>query len=85
MTGVHHAYDGREVHHGIDLSIERAEVFGFLGHHGAGKTTAINILTTLMAPTSGAPGCVGSMSSRSGARLWTVSGTCRPRFASTGI
>lgn len=53
MTGVRHAYGAGEVLHGIDLEIEHGEVFGFLGHNGAGKTTAINILTTLMAPTSG--------------------------------
>ena len=54
MTGVRHRYDEtREVLRGIDLAIEPGEVFGFLGHNGAGKTTAINILTTLLEPTAG--------------------------------
>lgn len=54
LRGVRHAYDdGSEVLHGIDLTIERGEVFGFLGHNGAGKTTAMNILTTLLVPTGG--------------------------------
>jgi ABC-2 type transport system ATP-binding protein len=53
LRGVRHAYDAEEVLHGIDLTIERGEIFGFLGHNGAGKTTAINILTTLIVPTSG--------------------------------
>jgi len=53
LRGVKHRYDNDEVLHGIDLTIDRGEIFGFLGHNGAGKTTAINILTTLLVPTSG--------------------------------
>ena len=53
MHGIRHRYDARDVLTGIDLRIEFGEVFGFLGHNGAGKTTAMNILTTLIAPTAG--------------------------------
>jgi ABC-2 type transport system ATP-binding protein len=53
MRNICHHYDDREVLHGIDLTIEAGEVFGFLGHNGAGKTTAMNILTTLLVPSSG--------------------------------
>jgi ABC-2 type transport system ATP-binding protein len=37
----------------ISFSVGRGEVFGFLGANGAGKTTAIRMLTGLLAPTSG--------------------------------
>ncbi|GAB5518882.1 MAG: hypothetical protein RhofKO_11330 [Rhodothermales bacterium] len=37
----------------ISFAVERGEVFGFLGANGAGKTTAIKMLTGLLAPSSG--------------------------------
>ncbi len=37
----------------LDLTVERGEIFGFLGHNGAGKTTTVSLLTTLLLPTSG--------------------------------
>lgn len=37
----------------ISLEVEEGAIFGFLGPNGAGKTTTINILCTLLAPTSG--------------------------------
>ena len=38
---------------GVDVRIERGEIFGLLGPNGAGKTTLIKILTTLLYPTAG--------------------------------
>ena len=37
----------------ISFSVKRGEIFGFLGANGAGKTTAMHILTGLNKPTSG--------------------------------
>ena len=37
----------------ISFEIDKGEVFGFLGANGAGKTTAIKMLTGLSIPTSG--------------------------------
>ena len=34
----------------LELRVQEGEVFGFLGHNGAGKTTMVNILTTLLVP-----------------------------------
>jgi ABC-2 type transport system ATP-binding protein len=38
---------------GIDLAVERGEIFGFLGPNGAGKSTTVRMLTTLLTPTAG--------------------------------
>lgn len=37
----------------ISFKVSRGEIFGFLGANGAGKTTAIKMLTGLLSPTSG--------------------------------
>lgn len=37
----------------ISFSVSVGEIFGFLGANGAGKTTAMKMLTGLLAPTSG--------------------------------
>jgi ABC-2 type transport system ATP-binding protein len=37
----------------ISFQVAEGEVFGFLGPNGAGKTTTINVLCTLLRPTSG--------------------------------
>ena len=45
--GDFHAVDG------ISFEVKRGEIFGFLGANGAGKTTAMRMLTGLSKPTSG--------------------------------
>lgn len=37
----------------VSFSVNKGELFGFLGVNGAGKSTTINILCTLLAPTAG--------------------------------
>jgi ABC-2 type transport system ATP-binding protein len=43
----------------ITFSVQRGEVFGFLGANGAGKTTAMRMLIGLLAPTSGSATVAG--------------------------
>src|ERR1700744_2631108 len=38
---------------GISFDVQQGEIFAFLGPKGAGKTTTIKMLTTLLKPTSG--------------------------------
>lgn len=43
----------------ISFDVRAGEVFGFLGANGAGKTTAIRMLTGLLSPTSGSATVAG--------------------------
>jgi len=38
---------------GVDLRVQRGEIFGFLGPNGAGKTTTLRMLATLLPPSGG--------------------------------
>jgi ABC-2 type transport system ATP-binding protein len=38
---------------GIDLTVNKGEIFGLLGPNGAGKTTTLMMLSSLLKPTSG--------------------------------
>src|SRR5215813_14360824 len=44
----------------VTLSIERGEIFGFLGSNGCGKSTTMKMLTGLLPPTEGTATIFGS-------------------------
>ncbi|MET3697776.1 ABC-2 type transport system ATP-binding protein [Bacillus oleivorans] len=44
---------GKELVSDINLHIKKGEIYGFLGQNGAGKTTILRLLTTIIKPTSG--------------------------------
>jgi ABC-2 type transport system ATP-binding protein len=50
---------------GLDLRVERGEVFGFLGPNGAGKSTTLRLLLDLIRPTSGSAALLGLDTQRS--------------------
>ena len=44
---------------GLSLAVRQGEIFGFLGTNGAGKSTTMMMLTTLLKPTSGSATIAG--------------------------
>ena len=53
IKGLSKSFGNFQALKGIDLSIKKGTVFGFVGPNGAGKSTTMSILATLMIPTSG--------------------------------
>ena len=52
-SGLTKSYGDVTAIEGVDLTVERGEIHGFVGHNGAGKTTTMQILTGLVSPTHG--------------------------------
>src|SRR6516164_2033335 len=44
---------------GLDLTVNRGDLFGFIGSNGAGKTTTLRILATFLAPSAGTAQILG--------------------------
>ena len=44
---------------GLDLTVHKGDLFGFIGSNGAGKTTTLRILATFLAPSSGTANILG--------------------------
>ena len=53
------SYQGHQALIGLNLEIPVGAIFGFLGHNGAGKTTAVSLLTTIIPPTAGSASICG--------------------------
>ncbi|MBI5232224.1 MAG: ATP-binding cassette domain-containing protein [Coriobacteriales bacterium] len=53
VRGVEKSYKQVHALRGVDFDVERGSIFALLGSNGAGKTTVINILTTLLRADSG--------------------------------
>ena len=52
-------YGSFQALHGVDLEVQRGEIFGFLGPNGAGKTTTIRCLLDLIRPNGGSVRVLG--------------------------
>jgi len=65
----------------ITFDVREGEVFGFLGANGAGKTTAIRMLTGLLAPSSGKATVAGHDVAREAERVTCHIGYMSQRFS----
>jgi ABC-2 type transport system ATP-binding protein len=54
---------------GLTFSIQRGEIFGFLGHNGAGKTTTVRLLNGIIEPSQGGAQVLGYDPQTQGAAL----------------
>jgi ABC-2 type transport system ATP-binding protein len=53
VQGLEKSYNTLHVLRGVDFDVERGSIFALLGSNGAGKTTAVNILSTLLKADAG--------------------------------
>ncbi|MDC5698095.1 ATP-binding cassette domain-containing protein [Intrasporangium calvum] len=54
VHGLEKSYQELEVLRGVDFDVERGSIFALLGSNGAGKTTVVKILSTLLHADAGA-------------------------------
>lgn len=54
VKGLRKSFKDTKVLKGVDFEVKRGEIFALLGSNGAGKTTIVKILTTLLNQDSGA-------------------------------
>jgi ABC-2 type transport system ATP-binding protein len=59
ITGLRKSYGHAEAVKGVDLHVDRGEVFALLGPNGAGKTTITEILEGYREPTAGSVSVLG--------------------------
>jgi ABC-2 type transport system ATP-binding protein len=69
IRGLRMSYGDFEAVRGIDLEVERGEVFAFLGPNGAGKTTTVEILEGYRRRSAGEVSVLGEDPERAG-RAW---------------
>ena len=53
VHGLQKSYKKLQVLKGVDFEVARGSIFALLGSNGAGKTTIVKILTTLLKPDAG--------------------------------
>jgi len=69
VRGLEKSYGKLDVLRGVDFEVSRGSIFALLGSNGAGKTTVVRILSTLLKPGAGQAEVNGFDVTREGARV----------------
>ncbi|HEX5595545.1 MAG TPA: ATP-binding cassette domain-containing protein [Micromonosporaceae bacterium] len=59
VRGLEKSYKELHVLRGVDFDVARGSIFALLGSNGAGKTTVVRILSTLLKPDAGTASVIG--------------------------
>jgi len=74
IQGLTKSYGKVHALQGIDLAVNRGEIFGFLGPNGAGKTTTIRCMLDMIRPDGGTATLMGIDPQKQPVTLQTVTG-----------
>ncbi len=73
-------FDNLQAVNNLDLTVHTGEIFGLVGPDGAGKTTTMRLLTSVMDPTSGDAWILGKHTLRESERVKEEIGYMSQRF-----
>lgn len=82
LRDVRKAFGGKPALHGLTLRVARGEIFGLLGHNGAGKSTSLGVLLGQVYPDAGEAFITGASVQRERATALARTGAIfeAPRF-----
>jgi len=84
VRGLRKRFGGdEEILKGVDLAVERGEIFGLIGPSGSGKSTLLRTLTGYLEPSEGTVEVLGRPLAEFGKRRGAGWGTCRRASCST--
>src|SRR5438132_5399815 len=81
VHGINKHFGENHVVKDLALTVQRGEIFGFLGPNGSGKTTTIRMLCGLLTPDSGEGSCLGYDIRRDADRIKRQVGYMTQRFS----
>ncbi|MCK2000992.1 ABC transporter ATP-binding protein [[Brevibacterium] frigoritolerans] len=53
VKNLNKSLNGQQIIHDLSFTVQKGQIFGFLGPNGSGKTTTIRMITGMIKPTSG--------------------------------
>ena len=81
IHNIHKSYEEVKALSGISMQVEKGEIFGLIGPDGAGKTSLIRILTTLLYPDQGQASIFGMDTIRDFKGIRKIAGYMPGRFS----